>query len=125
MLSQGTLDFDTPEFTLTLVRSSQTVVALKPKRAGDFDFTPGDLLVERSKDGYVHLGDITFRLRTGTSGDWKKFSTSTARAPVTPLPVSKRILAAADLTKTLPSDFLCGSRAAGHLNRGNSYSGLS
>lgn len=105
MLSQGTVDFDTPEFTLTLVRSSQTVAALKPKGAGDFDFTPGDLLVERSKDGYVHLGDITFRLRIGTSGDWKNFSTSTARAPVTPLPVSKRILAAADLTKTLPSDF--------------------
>jgi len=105
MLSQGTVDFDTPEFTLTLVRSSQTVAALKPKGAGEFDFTPGDLLVERSKDGYVHLGDITFRLRIGTSGDWKNFSTSTARAPVTPLPVSKRILAAADLTKTLPSDF--------------------
>ena len=105
MLSQGTVDFDTPEFTLTLVRSSQTVAALKPKGAGDFDFTPGDLLVERSKDGYVHLGNITFRLRIGTSGDWKNFSTSTARAPVTPLPVSKRILAAADLTKTLPSDF--------------------
>jgi hypothetical protein len=105
MLSQGTVDFDTPEFTLTLVRSSQTVAALKPKGAGDFDFTPGDLLVERSQDGYVHLGDITFRLRIGTSGDWKNFSTSTARAPVTPLPVSKRILAAADLTKTLPSDF--------------------
>lgn len=99
------MDFDTPEFTLTLVRSSQTVAALKPKGAGDFDFTPGDLLVERSKDGYVHLGDITFRPRIGTSGDWKNFSTWTARAPVTPLPVSKRILAAADLTKTLPSDF--------------------
>ena len=105
MLSRGTVDFDTPEFTLTLVRSSQTVAALKPKGAGDFDFTPGDLLVERSKDGYVHLGDITFRLRVGTSGNWKNFSTSTARAPVMPLPVSKRILAAADLTKTLPPDF--------------------
>src|SRR5579872_5705066 len=52
MLSQGTVDFDTPEFTLSLVRSSQTVAALKPKTAGDFDFTPGDLLIARSKDGY-------------------------------------------------------------------------
>ena len=49
MLSQGTVDYETPEFTLTLVRSSQTVAALKPKGAGDFDFTPGDLLTERSK----------------------------------------------------------------------------
>jgi hypothetical protein len=105
MLSQGTVDFDTPDFTLTLVRSSQTVAALKPKGAPDFDFTPGDLLVARSKDGYFHLGDITLRLRAGSSGDWKNFSTSIARTPVKPLPVSKAVLAAADLTPTLPTDF--------------------
>jgi hypothetical protein len=67
MLAQGTIDLETPHFTLTLVRSSQTVAALKPKDAGDFDFTPGDLLVARSQDGYFHLGDITLRLRTGNS----------------------------------------------------------
>jgi len=105
MLSPGTLDFDTPEFTLTLVRSSQTVAALKPKGAGDFDFTPGDLLIERSQDGYFHLGDVTFRLRAGNSGNWKNFSTSEARTPVSALPLSKGILAAADLTPTLPADF--------------------
>src|SRR5579862_8622961 len=77
MLSQGTQDFDTPDFTLTLVRSSQTVAALKPKGgSGEFDFTPGDLLVARSKDGYFHLGDLTLRLRPGTSGDWKNYSTA-------------------------------------------------
>jgi hypothetical protein len=105
MLSQGTVDFETPEFTLTLVRSSQTVAALKPKGAGDFDFTPGDLLTERSKDGYFHLGDVTLRLRIGTSGDWKNYSTSLARTPVRALAPSKDILAAADLTPTLPEDF--------------------
>jgi hypothetical protein len=57
MLDQGMIDIDTPDFTLTLVRSSQTVAALKPKGAGGFDFTPGDLLVERSHNGYFHLGD--------------------------------------------------------------------
>jgi hypothetical protein len=51
MLDQGTVDLDTPDFTLTLVRSSQTVAALKPKGADGFDFTPGDLN-DRSKDGY-------------------------------------------------------------------------
>jgi hypothetical protein len=105
MLSQGTVDLDTPEFTLTLVRSSQTVAALKPKGAGDFDFTPGDLLIERSKDGYFHLGDVTLRLRSGSSGDWKNYSTSAARTPVTALPLSKGLLASADLTPTLPADF--------------------
>ena len=105
MLSAGTVDFDTPDFTLTLVRSSQTVASLKPKASPDFDFTPGDLLIARSKDGYFHLGDITLRLRAGSSGEWKNFSTSIARTPVKPLPVSNNILAAADLTPTLPADF--------------------
>ena len=102
MLDQGTMDLDTPDFTLTLVRSSQTVAALKPKGAGGFDFTPGDLLVERSQNGYFHLGDIDLRLRIGTSGEWQNYSTSSARAPVTALPTSKDVLAAADLTPTLP-----------------------
>jgi hypothetical protein len=104
MLSQGIQDFDTPDFKLTLVRSSQTVAALNPKGAGDFDFTPGDLLVARSKDGYFHLGDLTLRLRTGTSGDWKNYSTAATRHPVLPLPVSKGVLAAADLAPALPTD---------------------
>ena len=105
MLSQGTFDFDTPEFKLTLVRSSQTVAALRPKGADDFDFTPGDLLVSRSHDGYFHLGDITLRLRVGNSGSWQNYSTASTRVPVTVLPASKDVLTAADLTPTLPSDF--------------------
>ena len=40
MLSQGLWDLDTPQFTLRLVRSSQTVAALLPKGAAGFDFTP-------------------------------------------------------------------------------------
>ena len=81
MLGQGFLDLDTPSFSLRLVRSSQTVAALKPKGAGDFDFTPGDLLIERSRDGYYHLGDIDLRLRSGTSGEWQNYSTALARKP--------------------------------------------
>lgn len=105
MLDQGIVSFDTPDFTLSLVRSSQTVAALKPKGADGFDFTPGDLLVERSRNGYFHLGDITLRLRVGNSGEWKSYSTATARTPIASLPVSHGVLAAADLTPTFPSDF--------------------
>ena len=104
MLQQGFLDLDTPAFSLRLVRSSQTVAALKPKGADDFDFTPGDLLVERSKDGFYHLGDIDLRIRTGDSGEWRNYSTALTRAPVAPLPVSGAILASADLAPTLPAD---------------------
>ena len=49
MLTEGKITLDTPEFTLDLVRSSQTVAALKPKTVPDFDFTPGDILVEDRK----------------------------------------------------------------------------
>jgi hypothetical protein len=106
MLDEGLIKLETPEFVLSLVRSSQTVAALQPKpiEAGGFDFTPGDLLKERSQDGYYHLGDIDLRLRTGTSGEWKSYSTAFARHPVTGLPSSPPVLAAADLSPTLPAD---------------------
>src|SRR5216110_776448 len=104
MLEQGFLDLETPAFSLRLVRSSQTVAALKPKGAGDFDFTPGDLLVERSKDGYYHVGDIDLRLRKGSSGEWKSYSTALARTPLRSLPTTEQILAAADLAPTLPAE---------------------
>ena len=104
MLAQGSEDFDTPEFTLSLVKSSQTVAALKPKGAGGFDFTPGDLLVERSQNGYYHLGDFDLIARAGTSGAWKNYSSAHERHPVAPLPASPGVLAAADLTPTYPAD---------------------
>ncbi len=49
-LQNGTLDFDTPDFTLKLVKDSQTIAALQPKGAKGmdantpFDFTPADQL---------------------------------------------------------------------------------
>jgi hypothetical protein len=104
MLAQGTVDFDTPQFTVSLVRSSQTIAALKPKGAESFDFTPGDLLTARSQDGYFHLGDVTLRLRLGNSGPWKNYSTASARQPVVTLGTSSGALAVADLSPTLPSD---------------------
>ena len=104
MLEQGLMTLDSPEFAVTLVKSSQTIAALKPKGTEGFDFTPGDILVQRSQDGYYHLGDIDLRLRSDKDGAWKSYSTAYARHPVTPLPASGEVLAAADLTPTLASD---------------------
>jgi hypothetical protein len=104
MLAEGTEDFDTPDFTLRLVRSSQTVAALKPKGADDFDFSPGDLLIARSQDGFFHLGDITLRLRSEGAKDWKNFSSATERHPVNALVPSPGVLAGSDLAPTFPSD---------------------
>ena len=103
-LEQGTNDFDTPDFTLKLVKASQTVAALQPKGADDFDFTPADQLKVRPGDHFYHLGDLTLRLRQGTNEEWNDFSTASARKPVLALQVSGDTLAAADLTPTLPAD---------------------
>jgi hypothetical protein len=52
MIEQVTVTFGTPDLSLMLVTSSQTVAAVKTNGPDAFDFTPGDLLVERSRDGY-------------------------------------------------------------------------
>ena len=103
-LEQGTLDFDTPDFTLKLVKASQTVAALQPKGAGGFDFTPADRLANRATDRFNSLGDLTFRARVGNSGPWQEYSTSAARHPVQALPAAFPVLAAADLAATLPAN---------------------
>jgi len=97
MLADGTDEFETPDFHLSLVRSSQTVAALHPKLDAHFDFTPGDRLTQRSRDGFYHLGDVDIRLRVG-SGDWKDYSTAFHRLAVKPVAHPKNVLAAADLT---------------------------
>src|SRR5690349_3938470 len=85
MLQDGYLELKTPTFELKLVKSSQTAAALVPKSDTKFDFTPGDLLIERSQDGYYHLGDLDLRLREGSAGEWKGYSTALARQPVATL----------------------------------------
>lgn len=103
-LEQGLIVRETPDFDLKIVRSSQTLAALQPKGAAGFDFTPADLLERRSSDGFHHLGDLTFRIRLGDSGPWNGYSTAKRRKPVRALPAAGGILAAADLTPTLPPD---------------------
>src|SRR5262245_5866541 len=119
-LDHGTFDFDTPDFTLKLVKDSQTVAALQPKGAKGvdantpFDFTPADQLTARQGDRFNHLGDITLRIKQDgwRNGAWVDMASSDARKPVTagqaPGAVVKsgavRLLANADLTPTLPAD---------------------
>lgn len=103
-LEQGYLEFDTPDFKLKLVKSSQTIAALEPKNAKGFDFTPADRLQVRAGDGFYHLGDLTLRLRIGNAGEWKDYSTAAARQPVHASPVTGQALASADLSPTLPAD---------------------
>jgi Family of unknown function (DUF5695) len=113
MLDEGIVDFDTPEFTLSLVKSSQTVAALKPKGAEGFDFTPGDLLVARSQNGYFHLGDLTLRIRTNDAERWANYSTAASRAPVRALPAGGKHWRAPTLPPHFHQTFLSKSCAPG------------
>lgn len=103
-LDQGMISLKTPSFNFKLVKASQTVAALQPKSEPGFDFTPGDSLKVRSSNGLYHLGDLNLRLRTGSTDEWKSFSTAKNRMPVKTLSVKGNILAAADLSATLPAD---------------------
>jgi Family of unknown function (DUF5695) len=103
-LEGGTLDLDTPDFNLKLVKDSQTIAALQPKGGDGFDFTPADQLQVRAGNRYYHLGDLTIRLRKGDTGEWRNYSTAVARQPVKALPTAAPVLAAADLSPTLAED---------------------
>lgn len=101
---ENELEFRTPDFNLRLLKSSQTVAALEPKRAPGFDFTPSDRLSQRAANGYHHLGDLILSVRAGSSGPWMKYDTATGRQPVQALSTTSPTLAAADLAPTLPPD---------------------
>jgi hypothetical protein len=103
-LQGGYLSFDAGAFNLKLVKSSQTVAGLQPKSVKDFDFVPSDSLKVRSSDGMYHLGDINLLLRQEKNGVWKYFSTAAKRMQVKAIPAKAKVLAAADLSATLPSD---------------------
>ncbi len=104
-LEHGTLDFDTPDFRLKLVRDSQTIAALQPKAAepdagGAFDFTPADQLSVRAGNRFNHLGDIILRVRQG-DGPWVDYASNIARKPVKAIGEDPGALASADLTRTM------------------------
>lgn len=102
-IEKGFINLNTKSFQIKLLNSSQTVASLSPTSDKNFDFTPGERLSIRDKDGLYHLGDINVRIKA-TDGTWKSYSTATKRAAVTTLNVSGNVLAAADLSNTLPAD---------------------
>ncbi|KAI0367296.1 hypothetical protein BV20DRAFT_569238 [Pilatotrama ljubarskyi] len=109
-LQDGFLSFDTPTFSVQLVKDSQTLYSLKTKgNASGFDFIPADVMSQRQSNGNYHLGDLTFRARIAGSSSWTSGDTSTQRrivTPVTPLNATGSTLAAANLSPTLPSGSL-------------------
>ena len=104
-LADGFLSFNTSTFSIQFVKDSQTLYSLKAQSNG-FDFIPTDQMTARQGNANYHLGDLTFRVRKSGSTAWINGDTSTARKPVLPLPASGSIIAAANLSPTLPSNSL-------------------
>ncbi len=106
-LADGFLTFNTPSFSVQLVKDSQTLYSLKPgDGSSTFDFIPADKMSQRQYNGNVHLGDLSFRARVLGSVTWLSGDTYTSRKPVMPLPVSGITLAASNLSPTIPSNSL-------------------
>jgi len=103
-LDKGTTAHQTALFRLELLKSSQTVASLRTNDADAFDYTPGDGLKNRDRDGFYHLGDISLGIRTGESGQWEYYSTSRRRAEIADVKSGKpNVLAAADLSNSFPA----------------------
>lgn len=103
-IEQGDSKFTIKSFSLTLVDASQTVKQLNPLSDTSFDYTPSDRLTQRDRDGLYHLGDINLLIKNDGDGNWSRYSTATHRKPVKKLASNGTILAAADLSNTLPAD---------------------
>lgn len=102
-IDQGFLNVRSSAFQIKLLKSSQTIAAMKPLSDTAFNFSPEKFLKMRSSDGAYQLGDLNLRIKSA-SGEWKKYSTATKRGMVTPLAASGKVLAAAILNNSLPSD---------------------
>ncbi|QGP80990.1 DUF5695 domain-containing protein [Sphingobium sp. CAP-1] len=92
--------FKTPAFDLALRTDTQTLAHLSPGGDTAFDFVPAAREAERAGDGYVHIGDIHIRLKSG-SGAWQDFSSAHARKPIVKLAARGNILAAADISASM------------------------
>ncbi|NWK94407.1 hypothetical protein DM806_01630 [Sphingobium lactosutens] len=92
--------FKTPTFDLALRTDTQTLAHLSPIGDAAFDFVPAAREAERAGDGYVHIGDIHIRLKSGDSA-WQDFSSAHARKPIVKLAVRGNVLASADITASM------------------------
>jgi len=76
------LSFNSSTFNVKLDDASQTLASLTPKSLASFDFSPFDVLANRSKNGNYHIGDVTFRYRKVGQASWTSVDSATKRAPV-------------------------------------------
>ncbi len=102
MLNGGHLVLSTSDLKVDLLRYSGTVAALSPTRQPTLDYTPGDLLGQRSADTFYHLGDLDLRYRAAGDDAWTDVSTAYQRKPVSVLAADLAHFTG-DVTASLPA----------------------
>ncbi|WP_166336830.1 DUF5695 domain-containing protein [Sphingobacterium chungjuense] len=103
-VDRGEQKFSLPKLKGAILQSSQTISSLQ-QTDGDaaFDYTPIELLNKRDRNLFYHLGDINLRIKKASDTEWTNYSTAADRHDIKALPTGQDILAAADLTPTLPN----------------------
>jgi hypothetical protein len=101
MLDGGSISLSTLELKVDLLRYSGTVASLTPSSDPALDYTPGDLLKQRSANTFYHLGDLDVRYRAAGAGEWIDVSTAYKRSPVTVL-ASDATHFTGDVSSSLP-----------------------
>ena len=102
-LASGKKSLRTPALSVDILRYSGTVASLRPRSEPSFDYTPSDLLPQRSRDTYYHLGDLDLRIRRFGANEWTPISTAYRRHPVAILSGSQNEFRT-DMTSSLPTD---------------------
>lgn len=100
-LANGLTDINTANFHAKIINDAQVLASLTSAQ-GTFDFLPSDYLQYRTANGQYHWGDVTFRYRDTSGDDWINGDTSMARKLVSKLDLADGVLAAADLSPSLP-----------------------
>ncbi len=75
-------DLHLADYSLKLDDESGVAYELRPKTVKTFDLLPSDRLTVRKADRFVHLGDISLRVRQ-TGGAWTEHRSFTKRVPMT------------------------------------------
>jgi hypothetical protein len=101
MIDGGKITLNSAALSVEILKYSGTVAQLTPRADAALDYTPGDLLKERSADTFYHLGDLDLHIRVGGATDWTDVSTAFHRAPVA-VTASDATHFAGDVTSSLP-----------------------
>ena len=96
----ATSDYRVGQFSLQLRTDTQTLARLSPLSDAAFSFVPTARGPERAADGYNHVGDLHLRVRA-PGGEWRDFSSASARRPITPLRAPAGTIAAADISASM------------------------